>query len=69
MIVNEGRLLIVGADFSLTIFPPVVLVRVFVATVVEHLDAVLIPACPVKPVIQLNKHREVVAIVFSVSVL
>lgn len=42
--------------YSFTIFSLVVFVWVFVSTVVEHLNAVLVAGGPVKPVIQLNKH-------------
>ena len=40
----------------LTIFPPVVLVRVLVTAVVEHLNAVLIATGSLKSIIELNEH-------------
>lgn len=42
---------------------------VFVSTVVEHLNAILVAGGALKPVIQLNKYREIVAIIFTVTIL
>ena len=53
----------------ITILPLVVLVWVFVTAIIEHLNAILVAGSPVKPVIQLHKHREVATIVFPMTIL
>ena len=42
---------------------------VFDTTVVEHLNAVLVASGSVKSIIKLNKHCQIIAIVFTMTIL